>query len=145
MLLALVAVLAMLLVGCAGTEEAAGESSGEVALQVTGSVDSPADWTEDEVKAMDAITVQSTNKDGETSDYTGVLISDLLEEAGVSAGATTLVFVAGDGYTAEMAVEDALSCSDCILSFRNQGGFSSVLPGQSGGLQVKDVVELQVK
>jgi hypothetical protein len=30
------------------------------------------------------------------------------------------------------------------VSFRNQGGFSTVMPGFSGKLQVKGVVELQV-
>jgi hypothetical protein len=35
-------------------------------------------------------------------------------------------------------------CADCIVSFRNQGGFSTVLPGHPGSLQVKGVVEIQV-
>jgi hypothetical protein len=55
------------------------------------------------------------------------------------------VFVADDGFTAEIALEEIMACTDCILSFRNQGGFSSVLPGYPGNMQVKGVVELQVK
>ena len=38
-----------------------------------------------------------------------------------------------------------MACEDCIVSFRNQGGFSIVMPGYSGKLQVKGVVEIQVK
>jgi len=37
------------------------------------------------------------------------------------------------------------SCADCIVSFREQGGFSTVLPGFSSKAQVKGVVEIQVK
>ena len=47
----------------------------EVALKVTGSVASEQAWTEDEVKAMNAISVESTNKNGEKATYTGVLLS----------------------------------------------------------------------
>jgi hypothetical protein len=31
------------------------------------------------------------------------------------------------------------------VSFRNQGGFSIVMPGYPGNMQVKGVVEIQVK
>lgn len=120
-------------------------AAGEAALKVTGLVDSETAWTEEEVKAMNVISVESTNKDGEKSTYDGVLISDLLNEAGPKAEAATVVFVADDGYTAEIALADVLACTDCIVSFRSKGGFSTVLPGQPGSLQVKGVVEIQVK
>ena len=116
----------------------------EVALKVTGSVASEQAWTEDEVKAMNAITVEATNKNGEKASYTGVLFSDLLALAQPNADATTVVFVADDGFTAEIALGDLTACADCIVSFRNNGGFSTVLPGQSGKLQVKGVIEIQV-
>ena len=121
------------------------EPAGEVALKVTGAVASEQAWTEAEVKALDAIDVESTNKDGETSTYTGVLLSDLLAAAQPNADATTVVFVADDGYTAEITLDELMACADCIASFRNQGGFSTVLPGYPGNMQVKGVVEIQVK
>jgi hypothetical protein len=55
------------------------------------------------------------------------------------------VFVADDGYTAEAPLADIETCADCIVSFRNQGGFSIVAPGLPGNVQVKGVVEIQVK
>jgi hypothetical protein len=94
---------------------------------------------------MDTIDAESTNKSGETSTYTGVPIKDLLDKAGVKADATTVVFVADDDYTAEVALAEVQGCADCIVSFRNQGGFSTVLPGFPGSLQVKGVIEIQVK
>jgi tungstate transport system substrate-binding protein len=116
----------------------------EVALKVTGSVASEQAWTEDEVKAMKSITVEATNKNGDKANYTGVLFSDLLALALPNADANLVVFVAEDGFTAEIALADLTACADCIVSFRDKGGFSTVLPGQEGKLQVKGVVEIQV-
>ncbi|NMC54283.1 MAG: hypothetical protein GYA48_11685 [Chloroflexi bacterium] len=126
-------------------EPTAEPAPAEAALKITGMVGQEMAWSEDEVKALEVIEVESTNKDGETSTYEGVLISKLLEMAAPSADATTLVFVADDGYTAEAAIADVSSCADCIVSFRSKGGFSTVLPGFEGKLQVKGVVEIQVK
>ncbi|TFG71799.1 MAG: hypothetical protein E4H27_03855 [Anaerolineales bacterium] len=116
-----------------------------MALKITGSVETEVGWAEDAIRAMDTIEAESTNKDGETSTYTGVLISALLSEAGPKDGATTLTFVADDGYTAEVPLVDIEACADCIVSFRNQGGFSIVAPGFPGNTQVKGVIEIQVK
>jgi tungstate transport system substrate-binding protein len=129
----------------AAAEEPAAPAEGEVALKITGLVTTEQAWTEDQVKALPTLDVESTNKQGEKATYTGVLVSDLLKLAEPLPEATTLVFVADDGFTAEIALEEIMACTDCILSFRNQGGFSSVLPGYPGNMQVKGVVELQVK
>lgn len=125
--------------------DAAGAEAGDAALKVTGLVENETGWTEDEVKAMDVISVESTNKAGEKSSYDGVLISALLKQAGPKADAKTVVFVADDGFTAEIALADVSACENCIVSFRSKGGFSTVLPGYEGSLQVKGVIEIQVK
>ena len=128
------------------TAAAAGSGIPEdAALKITGAVENEIGWTEEKIRSMDTIEAESTNKEGETSTYTGVLISDLLGKAGPNADATTLVFVADDGYTAEAPLADIQDCADCIVSFRNQGGFSIVAPGFPGNVQVKGVVEIQVK
>lgn len=115
-----------------------------IALKVTGDVASQQAWTEDQVKAMKTLSVESTNKKGEKATYTGVLISDLIAAAQPKAEANTVTFIASDGFTAEIALADVTSCADCIVSFRDQGGFSTVLPGKEGKLQVKGVIEIQV-
>ncbi len=95
---------------------------------------------------MTTVDVESTNSKGETSTYTGVKISDLLALAKPAADATTLVLVADDGYTAEVPpLADVLACDTCIISFRSKGGFSSVLPDFDKSLQVKGIVEIEVK
>jgi hypothetical protein len=123
----------------------AGGIPDNAALKITGKVATPIGWTEETVRAMKTIDAQSTNKQGQTETYTGVPIKDLLALAGPASDATTLVFVADDGFTAEVPLADVLACADCIVSFRSQGGFSTVLPGFANNVQVKGVIEIQVK
>lgn len=116
-----------------------------VALKITGAVGAEQGWSEEEVKALPTLDVEATNSKGELDTYTGVLISELLRLATPNSDATILVLVANDGFSAEVALADVLACEKCILSFRSNGGFSSVLPDFAKNLQVKGVVELQVK
>lgn len=114
-------------------------------LVIFGEVKNPMGWTEDEVRAMDTTDAVGTNSSGDSETYTGVLIATLLGMAEPKGQATTLVIIADDGYAAEVALADVLACEDCILSFRKNGGFSSVLPGFPKNTGVKGVVQLQVK
>ena len=93
---------------------------------------------------MDTLDVDYTRKDGTVTAYTGVLVSTLLEQAGAEEGAT-LVLVAADGYTAEIALADVHTCDDCIVAFDPKGGLRTVMPDQSGKVQVKDLVEIQIQ
>jgi tungstate transport system substrate-binding protein len=123
-------------------EPAAGAAAG---LKITGKVANEMSWTEEDVRAMPTMEAHSTNKADETKTYTGVSLKALLDEAGVASDATTLVFVTDDGSTAEASLAEVMACADCVVSFREQGGFSTVLPGFPSNLQVKGVVEIQVK
>jgi hypothetical protein len=126
-------------------EESETAPATDVALKITGAVGSEKDWSEEEVKALPTLDVESTNSKDDLETYTGVLISELLALAVPNANVTTLVLVADDGFTAEVGIADVLTCGNCILSFRSNGGFSSVLPNFAKNLQVKGVIELQVK
>jgi tungstate transport system substrate-binding protein len=126
------------------TQAPAVTEAAAVALKVTGSVANEQAWTEADVKAMKTMQVESTNKKGEKATYTGVLISDLLAKAQPKPKANTVTFVGDDGFTADIALADVTACTNCIVSFRDQGGFSTVLPDQPGKLQVKGVVEIKV-
>ena len=142
-LVLVVLMLAGVLAGCNAGVSSEGDASGEVALKIAGAVDKEMGWTEDEIRGMDTIEAEYTNKDGETTIYTGVPINALLDKAGVKG--TTIGFVADDGYTAEATVDEVQGCASCIVSFRDEGGFSLVMPDFSGKLQVKGVIEIQVK
>lgn len=144
-LLGLAIMLLSTLAGCGGASGGGGVSSGEVALRITGNVGNEMAWTEDEVRSMETIEAERENSKGEMSTYTGVPIKALLEEAGVSEDPTTVTFIAEDESTADVELAELQACDDCIVAFRNQGGFSIVMPGYSGKLQVKGVVEIQVE
>lgn len=139
-----------LLVGCG---QSAGDSAdsepaadaADVAFKITGMVDSEKAWPEDEIKAMDTMDAESTNKDGETNTYTGVSMNALLDAAGVQDGAATVTLIADDGYSVDVVLDEVRGCSDCIISFRSEGGFTSVLPGFPGNTGVKGIIEMQVK
>jgi hypothetical protein len=143
--LGVVVVLVAVLTGCGGAPQSGGGAPGEAALKITGNVTEEIGWAEEEVRAMDTIEAQSTNKEGETKTYIGVPINALLGLAGVGEGAATIRFVADDDYTADVPLADVQACQDCIVSFREQGGFSIVMPGFPGSVQVKSVIEIQVE
>jgi len=143
-----VLILVVALAACTGGKQAEAPVGGipeGAALKITGKVANEIGWIEADVKAMDTTDAEYTNKDGETKSYTGVALKALLEKAQPAADAATLVMVADDGYTGEVALSEVLACDTCIVSFREQGGFSTVLPGFPGNVQVKGVVELQIK
>ena len=92
---------------------------------------------------MGSLTVDYTNKDGETTAYTGVPLPALLENAGLT-GSGTLVFTAADDYQADMDLEEALACDNCIVAFDGDI-LRMVMPDMSGKLQVKDVVQISLE
>ncbi len=102
-------------------------------------------WTEEEVKALPTMQAERANNAGQMETYTGVSIASLLQMAGPKTRADTAVYVADDGSTAEVPLADVLGCEYCIFSFRTQGGFSVVMPGFLSNVQVKSVIEVQVK
>lgn len=139
--------LLFIMVAC-GTGETADEPeqpSGEVALSVTGMVDNELALTQSELEAMDTIQNETTNKEGETESNTGVPVNSLLDDAGVQADATTVVFIGDDGYEAEAALGDIRGCNNCIVAFADDGGLYMSLPGFPGNVQVKGVIEIYLK
>ena len=133
-----------LLAACGSAQPETGIPA-DAALKITGNVANEVGWTEETVKAMDTIEAESTNKKGETKSYTGVALNNLLDMAQIESGASTLKFVGEDGSTAEVSLAEIQACQDCIVSFRNQGGFSMVLPDFDEKVQIKDVMEIQVQ
>jgi hypothetical protein len=127
------------------TEEAPPAEPAIAALTLTGEFDAETSWTLAELQSMDAITVETTNKDGETVQNTGVKLLSLLEEAGLQGDAANLTFVGSDGYEAQAEVSEINACADCIVAFNDDGTLSMVLPGFSGKVQVKGVIEIRAE
>ncbi len=129
----------------AASGDKAAVATGGAALKITGKVGSEQAWSEEQIKALPVTEVESTNSKGAKEKYTGIKLTELLAQAAPAADAKTVVFVADDGYTAEAPLADVLACGNCIVSFRSNGGFSTVLPDFAKGLQVKGVVEINLK
>lgn len=141
--------LAMVLVimGCAQavTEQAPPEGPAAAALAFTGKVGSETSWTMADLQAMDAISVETTNKDGATIQSTGVKLLDLINEVGLQDGVISLTFVGSDGYEAQVDVAEIQACTECIVAIQDDGTLNTVLPGLSGKAQVKGVVEIRAE
>ena len=98
--------------------------------------------TANDIKGKKQIEAEFTGKDGTVTKTTGTALKQLLTEI---TDANTLTFVGKDGYTADMNGADLLKCDSCIVAFQDDGGLKTVMPGQSGKLQVKDLVEIKIK
>ena len=123
------------------TEEVS--ETGDAALTMSG-LGVMMSWTADELMAMDMIETDYTNRDGETTTYTGIALTTLMDLAGLQDSATTLVFVADDGYSAEVTIEEITACEGCMVA-PDDGSYRMVLPGFPGNVQVKGVIEIQVE
>jgi len=136
----------LLLSACATTtaEPAAEEAviAAEPALTLSGTVD--VSWTADELSAMDQVDADYTNKDDETTTFSGVLISDLLAAAGVT-DYTKISLIASDEYSVDVTAEELASCAACIVAFDDDGSLRSVMPDLAGNQNVKSLVEIAVE
>jgi len=129
-LLVVFMVLMAIITACSPAEEAI--------LTVAGK-----EYSKSDLEAFGLTSADYTNKDGETTTYEGISLTELLLDANAIEG-ETLSFTASDGYSADMALEEAMACANCIVAFDDEG-LRMVLPDFSSKLQVKDVVEINIE
>lgn len=102
------------------------------------------EYSRSSLEGLGVAEVDYTNKDGETTTFTGVRLIELLQDAGLTNSGETLIFTAADGYQVEMPMEEALICEACTVAF-DDGSLRMVMPDMSSKLQVKDLVEIGVQ
>jgi hypothetical protein len=134
LLITLIVVLT-LFTACSSTEITA-----EVAVLTVGGKA----YTHSELEALGTQSTDYTNKDNETTTYTGTPLSALLEDAGLTSAGDTLVFTAADGYKADMTLDEALDCTGCIVA-NDSGSLRAVMPDLSSKLQVKDLIIIDIQ
>ena len=117
-------------------------ASDEPAVIISGLVDTTI--SAESLKGMDMVDVEFTEKDDSVTTYTGVKIVDVLDSAGVS-DFSVLTMIASDDYAADVTADELATCENCIIASDGEGGWRSVLPGFSGKLQVKNLIELAVQ
>lgn len=117
----------------------------DAAVKVTGKVAQEMGWTEAQLKEMATVEAEVTNRAGETETFVGVPIKALVAEAKAQEGASLVVLIASDGYTAELPLADLNACDTCVVAAQDGGGFRSAMPGMPGRMGVKDLIEIQVQ
>ncbi len=141
-----IVLLAALAVSCAPKAEpvapAEPVTTAEAAFKISGIAEKS--WTVDELKALPLTNTDYTNKDGETTTYSGVTFTALFEAAGVG-DYSTVTLMAADGYTSDVSKNELSACTMCIVAIEENGSLRSVMPDLSGKQNVKDLVEIQVK
>ncbi len=144
--LTLIAISLILLVALALSACGPKEEPGPVTFTITGLVDNPLSLTDADLHDMNVITATVEHPKDGPMEFTGVLLNDLLAEAGVQSGAITLTLVASDGYTYDLELAVIQECSDCMIAFMGEAGdYMSAIPGQSGKAWVKGLVSIEVK
>lgn len=137
-LFSILAILSFALTSC-GPKEA-------VTFTVNGMVDSVKEYTYSGLNDMNVVTKTLEHPKNGPTEYTGVALVDLLNDAGVKDGAMTLVLTASDGYTYEADLAAVLACADCLISFSDtEGVYNAVMPGMESKAWVKAIVSVEVK
>jgi DMSO/TMAO reductase YedYZ molybdopterin-dependent catalytic subunit len=131
----------------AAATEASTTSAATTGLLLSGLVNQPLTLRDAALHAMKQTTMITIPPKQTTAvSYTGVPLNDLLDQAGVKAGATTVTFIGSDGYTNDVSLSDLQACSDCLLAFTaTPGSYSAVMPGMEGPNWVTNVIHLVVK
>jgi hypothetical protein len=125
---------------------AAGGRDMEGDLVISGKVDFVMPFMIDELRDMDVITINTMHpKKEEMVDYEGVRLNDLFDMAKPQTDASTVKFVASDGYAIEAPLADVLACADCLIAFDDDGTVKTVMPGMEGMFWVKDVVSIEIQ
>jgi hypothetical protein len=114
--------------------------------EVTGLVDSPFSFTLDDFQS-DEVTIEAELIGAYThlppANYTGILLSTILQQAGVQTGAVGVQIIARDGYSISLDITAVMTDTDLLLS-RSDSGLWLIAGNYDGSLWVRQVITLQV-
>jgi len=119
-----------------------------VTLTISGLVNNELQLTDSDLHGMTVVTLNLTHPKSGAADYTGVRLSDLLNEAGIQASAATVTFTASDGFANDIDLATVQACTDCLVAFDPATpGIYNLAMGDmtSGKAWVKTVVSITVK
>jgi DMSO/TMAO reductase YedYZ molybdopterin-dependent catalytic subunit len=118
-----------------------------VTLTISGLVDNELKLTDSALHAMTVVTLNLTHPKTGAADYTGVRLSDLLGQAGIQSGATTVTLTASDGFSNDIDLAAIQACTDCLVAFdpANPGVYSAAMPDMASKSWVKDLISIIIK
>jgi DMSO/TMAO reductase YedYZ molybdopterin-dependent catalytic subunit len=115
-------------------------------LVITGMVNQTLTLNESVLRALSVTTIETEHPKKGLMKFEGVLLSTLLDMAGIKDGAATLTATAADGYTIEISLADARGCPKNMVAFTDTpGSFYLVMPDLTGDNWVKDLVKIELK
>jgi hypothetical protein len=128
--------------------------SAEWQLIITGFVENSFNLTWNEFLALPKTTVVATlicvdypNNPMAIGNWTGVQLRTLIEEASPTATAFKVGFFASDGYSTDLAIEDAMQ-ENIILAYKNNGVYTHdirlVVPGRWGYKWISMITRIEV-
>jgi hypothetical protein len=112
-------------------------------MTVKGMVDKPGALTVADLQAMKVTTITAEHPKKGTTEYTGVLLSDIMTAVGAQSGATEVDMGATDGYMGMVLLAELDPNS--MIAIGDDGKLNAVMPGQSGKAWVSDVISLEFK
>jgi hypothetical protein len=123
------------------------ETPGPVTLTVNGAVSKELQLTDADLHDMTVVTKTLEHPKNGPTEYTGVLLNDLLNKAGVGSGATTVTLTASDGFTNDLDLATIQACSDCMVAFdpATAGVYNAAMAGQPSKAWVKQLITITVK
>jgi DMSO/TMAO reductase YedYZ molybdopterin-dependent catalytic subunit len=119
-----------------------------VTLTISGTVTTVLKLTDSNLHAMTMVTLNLVHPKNGAMDYTGVRLNDILTQAGIKSGATTITFTASDGFTNDLDLATVQACTDCLVAFdpAAPGVYNLAMPGQtSGKAWINGLVSITIK
>jgi ABC-type thiamin/hydroxymethylpyrimidine transport system permease subunit len=114
--------------------------------EVRGLVDNPFSFTLEDFPGSE-VTIEAELIGAYThippANYTGLLISTILQQASVQSGAVGLQIIARDGYSISLDIADVMIDSELLLS-RSDNGLWLIAENYDGSMWVRQVILLQV-
>ncbi|NJD58210.1 MAG: hypothetical protein C3F13_05140 [Anaerolineales bacterium] len=139
-IITLLSMAAILLSACA-------TDTGPVTLTVNGMVNKELQLTDQALHKLPVVTLTLEHPKNGPTEYTGVRLNDILNEAGIKDGAATVTLSASDGFSSDIDLATIQACTDCLVSFdpETAGVYNAAMPGQSSKAWVKQLTGISVK
>jgi DMSO/TMAO reductase YedYZ molybdopterin-dependent catalytic subunit len=109
-----------------------------IALQITGKVANPLNFTAAQLQAMQSTTIQVTLKsssrtaDNGVFNYTGISLSSLLRQANIQDSATSIYVQAPDRYGETLTIQEANN-PNTIIAYQKDGAPLTLLKNDGEG------------
>ena len=142
LVIALVSLAALLISACGSAA-----TQGPVTLTVSGMVNKELQLTDADLHGMSVVTLTLEHPKNGPTEYTGVRLNDVLNQAGIKDGAATVTLTASDGFANDLDLATVQACTDCLVSFDPETAavYNAAMAGQSSKSWVKQLISITVK